>query len=445
MEAKLKHSLPIRTLEKEGIYFISLQFTDILGGIRSLLIPRRDFEDVLQEGCTFDGSSAGFVGVHESDLTLIPDITTLRIFPWGEKEKRTARVICDVYLEDGKTPFDGDPRAVLRRTAAEMKRQLGEGVEFILAPEMEFYLLIKKEDGAWAPHDQATYFSIPPYDRGAEMRKELSHALESMGIPCSKNHHEVPKGKHEINFQHGEALSIADATVTYKQVVKHMSHEKGLIASFMPKPFFGTYGTGMHVHMNLFDRKRNKNLFSKNGRTELSSLGLYFLAGLMDHARGLAGITNPSVNSYKRLVPGWEAPVYIAWGRYNRSSLLRIPASSAKALRIESRSPDASCNPYLAYSVMLAAGLDGIKRKLTPPPSVEEDIYHMSPEERKKRAIADLPGSLKEALDEAERNPLIKATLGSNLFKKFLSFKRKEWENYSTQVHPWEIETYVNV
>ena len=266
-----------------------------------------------------------------------------------------------------------------------------------------------------------------------------------MGIPCAKNHHEVPKGKHEINFRHGEALSIADATVTYKQVVKYISHEKGFIASFMAKPFFGTYGTGMHVHMNLLDQKRNKNLFSKNGRAELSSIGLSFIAGLLDHARGLAGITNPSVNSYKRLVPGWEAPVHISWGHYNRSSLLRIPASSAKALRVESRSPDASCNPYLAYSVMLAAGLDGIERKLTPPPSVEEDIYHMSPEERKKRAIEALPGSLKEALDEAEKDPVIEATLGTNLFKKFLSYKRKEWESYSTQVHPWEIETYVNV
>jgi len=445
MEAKLKRFLPIRMLEKEGIQFISLQFTDILGGIRSLVIPRRDFEDILHEGCTFDGSSAGFVSVHQSDLTLRPDITTLRVLPWGEKEKRTARVICDVYLGDGKTPFDGDPRAVLRRTLREMKRQLGEGVEFILAPEMEFYLLIKREDGSFAPHDQATYFSIPPYDRGVELRKELSHALESMGIPCAKNHHEVPKGKHEINFRHGEALSIADATVTYKQVVKYISHEKGFIASFMAKPFFGTYGTGMHVHMNLLDQKRNKNLFSKNGRAELSSIGLSFIAGLLDHARGLAGITNPSVNSYKRLVPGWEAPVYISWGHYNRSSLLRIPASSAKALRVESRSPDASCNPYLAYSVMLAAGLDGIKRKLTPPPSVEEDIYHMSPEERKKRAIEALPGTLKEALDEAEKDPVIEATLGTNLFKKFLSYKRKEWESYSTQVHPWEIETYVNV
>ncbi|NWG01320.1 MAG: type I glutamate--ammonia ligase [Syntrophaceae bacterium] len=436
---------PEKILDQEGVEFISLQFTDILGGIRSVVIPRRDFEKTIKEGCTFDGSSVGFVGVHESDLTLVPDLPTLRVFPWGARENKTARIICDVFHEDGKTPFEGDPRSVLRRTLGEMKRQIGKESEFLLAPEMEFHLLIKKEDGSFAPHDQASYYYIPPYDRGAEIRKELSHALDAMGIFCEKSNHEVPKGKHEINFQHGDALSIADVTVTYKQVVKYLAHEKGLIASFMPKPFFGTYGCGMHVHLNLFDKKNGINLFSKEGSMEFSSIGNSFIAGLLDHARGLTGITNPSVNSYKRLVPGWEAPVYIAWAKYNRSSLLRIPASSPKALRVESRSPDASCNPYLAFAVMLAAGLDGVKRKLVPPPPVEKDIYHMSTAERNTHRIASLPGTLKEALDEAEKDPLIEKTLGTNLFKKFISLKRKEWENYSTQVHPWEIETYLNV
>ena len=445
MKAKPNPIEPGKILDQEGVEFISLQFTDILGGIRSAVIPRRDFENTIKEGCTFDGSSAGFVGVHESDLTLIPDLTTLRIFPWGAKENKTARIICDVFREDGKTPFEGDPRSVLRRTLGEMKQQIGEEVEFLLAPELEFHFLIKREDGVYVTHDQASYFFIPPYDRGAEIRKELSHALDAMGILCEKNNHEVPKGKHEINFKHGDALSIADATLTYKQVVKYIVDEKGLIASFMPKPFFGTYGCGMHVHLNHFDKKKGINLFSKGESTEFSSLGVSFIAGLLDHAKGLSGITNPSVNSYKRLVPGWEAPVYIAWAKYNRSSLLRIPASSPKALRVESRSPDASCNPYLAFAVMLAAGLDGVKRKLAPPPPVEKDIYHMSPEERKTHGIGSLPGALKEALDEAEKDPLIEKTLGTYLFKKFISFKRKEWENYSTQVHPWEIETYLNV
>ena len=445
MKTRSNQPETLKKLEQEGVQFISLQFTDTIGGIRSVVIPRRDFGDTLERGCTFDGSSAGFVGVHQSDLTLLPDRDTLCILPWGTKENKTARVICDIYREDGKTPFEGDPRSVLRRVIKKMKEQLGDGAELLLAPEMEFYLLVKREDGSLVTHDQASYFFIPPYDRGAEIRKELSHALDVMGIVCEKNHHEVPKGKHEINFRHGDALSIADATITYKQVVKYISNEKGLVASFMPKPFFGTYGTGMHVHINLFDRKKARNLFSKDGTVELSPIGLSFIAGLLDHARGLSGITNPSVNSYKRLVPGWEAPVYIAWAKYNRSSLLRIPASSPKGLRVESRSPDASCNPYLAYAVILAAGLDGIKRKLVPPPPVEKDIYHMSPEERKDQGIGSLPGTLKEALDEAEKDPIIEATLGSRLFEKFLSLKRKEWEAYSTHVHPWEIETYVNV
>jgi len=445
MKTKLNRLEPLKILDQEGVAFVSLQFTDTLGAIRSVVIPKRDFEQTLKAGCTFDGSSAGFVGVHESDLTLIPDTGTLRILPWGEKEKKTARIICDVYREDGKTPFEGDPRSVLCQTVKKMKEELGEGVEFFVAPEMEFYLLVKREDGLFSPHDQAGYFFIPPYDLGAEIRKELSHASDAMGIVCGKSHHEVPKGKHEINFGHGDALSIADATITYKQVVKYIANEKGLVASFMPKPFFGTYGTGMHVHINLFDGKKGANLFSKAETAEFSGLALSFIAGLLDHARALSGITNPSVNSYKRLVPGWEAPVYIAWARYNRSSLLRVPASSPMGLRVELRSPDASCNPYLAYAVILAAGLDGIKKKLVPPPPVEKDIYHMTLEERKAEGIESLPGTLKEALDETERDPIIKATLGSRLFEKFLSLKRKEWETYCTQVHPWEIETYVNV
>lgn len=432
-------------LDQEGVEFVSLQFTDIIGGIRSVVIPRRDFEQTVEEGCTFDGSSVGFVGVHESDLTLMPDLSTLRIFPWGSKENKTARIICNVLLQDGKTPFEGDPRFILRRTIEEMKIELGKGVEFLLAPEMEFHLLIKKPDGSYAPHDQASYYYIPPYDQGAELRKELSRALDAMGILCEKNNHEVPKGKHEINFRYNDALSVADNTVTYKQVVKYIANERGLIATFIPKPFFGTYGCGMHVHLNLYDKEKGVNLFSKGEGLEFSPLGSSFIAGLLEHAKALTSITNPSVNSYKRLVPGWEAPVYIAWAKYNRSSLIRIPATSSKALRLEYRCPDASCNPYLAFAVMLAAGLDGIKRKLVPPPPVEKDIYHMSVDERKALNIESLPGNLKEALDEAERDPIIIKTLGKYLFEKFISLKRKEWENYSTQVHPWELETYINV
>jgi len=418
----------------------------VAGEIKHVLVPARDLEDVLEDGCGFDGSSAGFVPVHQSDLTLRPDPATFRILPWGEPQHRTARLLCDIYGADGNTPWPTDPRGVLKKVVRNMKREFGETWNLYLAPELEFYLLMRDEGGSYLPHDQAGYFAIPPADRGTEFRKRLSLILDSLGFVCQKNHHEVPKGKHEINFRFGPALEVADATVTYKQVVKFFASQEGLVASFMPKPFFGTYGTGMHVHLNLRDEASGENLFQGGEEGHgLSPLAVHFMAGLLAHARGLAGITNPSVNSYKRLVPGWEAPVYISWGRWNRSALLRIPVSPPTARRVEFRCPDASCNPYLAFAAMLAAGLDGIRRRLPLSPPVDENIYAMSEHERVARGIQTLPRNLEEALVCLEEDQVLREALGEELIQKFLEIKRKEWEEFSVMVHPWELERYLDV
>jgi glutamine synthetase len=436
----------LRRFDKEKIEFINLQFTDIVGEVRQVINPARDLQHILQNGLGFDGSSAKYVPVDQSDLVLKPDLKTLQILPWGRPENKTARFICDVLDKDRVTPFDADPRYILKKTIEDMRQEFGQSWDFVVAPEMEFFLLEVDEGGNYIPHDRGTYFSIPPYDKETEFRKDLSRALDSMGILCEKNHHEVPNSKHEITFRPGDALSIADATITYKQVVKFFAGEKGLIASFMPKPFDWTYGCGMHVHVNLRDRNKNLNLFyDLDSEDHFSNLARHFIAGILDHAKGLTGITNPSVNSYKRLVPGWEAPVYVAWGPTNRSVLLRIPVSDLEATRVESRNPDASCNPYLAFSAILGAGLDGIRRGLLPPPPINENIYEMSDEERRKREIENLPGNLSEALGCLKKNTVICETLGSSLMKKFLEIKEKEWREFSTHVHPWELEKYVNV
>ncbi|MBW1971472.1 MAG: glutamine synthetase [Deltaproteobacteria bacterium] len=435
----------INVVKKEKISFISLQFITIGGEIKNVITPSRDLGEVLDKGCSFDGSSAGFVPVDKSDLILLPDPNSFCILPWGEEENRTARLICDVAGNDNKE-LDTDPRFTLKRVIKEMQDEFGHSWNFSLAPELEFYLLIKKGEKDYEPSDQAGYFSIPPKDLGDEFRKKLSRILDSLGIISQKNHHEVPKGKHEINFHYGNALEVADNTITYKQVVKYYASKEGLIATFMPKPFFGTYGTGMHIHLNLVDSSKGENLFySKEEKYNLSEIGRHFLAGLLHHAKALAGITNPSVNSYKRLVPGWEAPVYISWGLFNRSALLRIPATSPENRRVEIRSPDASSNPYLAFAAILVAGLDGIRQKLELPPPINENIYAMSPEEKAKKGIKSLPGNLKEALESLEKDDVIIKSLGEELINKFLSLKWKEWEEFSVRVHPWELEKYLDV
>jgi glutamine synthetase len=432
-------------VKTQRVSFISLQFVTVAGDLRQVVLPARDIREVLEHGCGFDGSSAGFTTVEKSDLVLRPDPSTFMILPWGEERTRTARFICEVFSADGTAPMPLDPRGALKRVIEGMKREFGPEWSFCLAPELEFYLLVKDELGRFQPHDQAGYFAVEPADKGAEIRKRLSLLLDSMGFVCQKNHHEVPKGKHEINFAFGPALQIADATVTYKLAVKNLAAQHGLVATFMPKPFYGTYGTGMHVHLNLRDEAKGENLFRPSGKEEISSLGRHFMAGLLAHARALAGLTNPSVNSYKRLVPGWEAPVYIAWGRWNRSALLRIPSSTPGARRVEFRCPDASCNPYLAFAGILAAGLDGIRRSLALPDPVELNIYTMTPDERRSRGIGTLPRDLEEALECLEADRALREAVGEEIISRFLQIKRREWEDFATAVHPWELERYLDV
>ena len=436
----------LKRIADDQITFLNFQFTTIDGSIRQLINPARDLETLLRNGLGFDGSSCKYVPVNDSDLFLKPDLSTYRVLPWGKQENRTARFICDVYRGEGTEPFPGDPRGVLKRAVKDMKEEFEEGWDLLLAPEIEFFLLEKDEAGNYVPHDRASYFEIPPYDKGTEFRKDLSRALDAMGVPAEKNHHEVPVGKHEITFGHSDALITADNTMTYRQVVKYFAGEKGLIATFMPKPFVWTYGCGMHVHLNLKDSRKGVNLFVDETKEQgLSDIARHFIAGLLNHARALAGITNPSVNSYKRLVPGCEAPVYVSWGFNNRSSLLRIPASSRKALRVETRNPDSSCNPYLAFTALLAAGLDGIRRNLEPPAYINDNIYALSAQEKRERGIEELPGNLKGALEALKDDKVIMDALGTTLVEKFLEIKEKEAQEFATTVHPWELEKYIDV
>ncbi|MBW1955236.1 MAG: glutamine synthetase [Deltaproteobacteria bacterium] len=435
-----------KRIREDRVAFVHFQFTTLDGKFRQLVHPARNIESLLEKGLGFDGSSCKYVPVNQSDLTLKPDPTTYQVLPFGDVENKSARLICDVFTGDGSRPFEADPRGLLKKTVAGMQSEFSPGWAFMVAPEIEFFLLEKNEKGEYIPSDRASYFDIYPYDKGAEFRKDISRALDAMGIVTEKNHHEVPSGKHEITFAYADALSVADQTMTYRQVVKHMAAQKGLIGSFMPKPFVWTYGCGMHVHLNLKDAAAGANLFYDPRNTDgLSDIARHFIAGLLDHAWGLTGITNPSVNSYKRLVPGWEAPVYISWGFGNRSSLLRIPEGDPQAMRVETRNPDSSCNPYLAYAALLIAGLDGVRRRLDPPAPVNDNIYALTPEERRRRGIQDLPGDLREALNAFASDRVLCNAFGDAFVSRFLDIKGKDVKAFSTTVHPWELEKYVHV
>ena len=431
---------------KKGVQFVDLEFVDIAGMPKMCEITAEGLEGVLQGGTWFDGSSIeGFARIAESDMFLVPDPSTWAPLPWtGNK---TARVICDVY-SDEKTPFAGDPRNVLRRQLA---RAAEMGFEYKVGPELEFFIFKGMNgEGAAASahvHDEAGYFDLATRDAAVELRQEIVPALEKMGMRIEKSHHEVAQGQHEIDFAYGNALPIADAVLTYKTTVKTLSKKYGLYASFMPKPVFGINGSGMHVHQSLW--KDGKNLFY-DGQNEywLSKTAMQFIAGLMEHSRALAAITNPTVNSYKRLVPGYEAPVYICWGRINRSALIRIPrnlAGKEKGTRIECRFPDPSCNPYLAFAAMLAAGLDGIERNLEPPKPVEERVYGYEEEKRRTLGIRTLPESLQEASFELASDKVIADALGAHVVERLLTVQKKDWDGYKTQVTQWEKDRYFGV
>ncbi len=434
----------LRLAHERHVSFILLQFTDILGVAKAVTIPIDQLEKALNRELMFDGSSIhGFVRIEESDMYLWPDPDTFAILPWlGNGDGAVARLICDVADPEGN-PFEGDPRFVLKKVCAQAA---AEGYTFMTGPEAEFFLFLRNPDGtpSTATHDQASYFDLAPIDAGELARREMVVALQSMGFEVERSSHEVAPGQHEIDFRYAEAVTTADRLMTFKLVVKSIAHRHGLHATFMPKPIYGVNGSGMHVHQSLFRGDKNA-FYDPSAPYQLSRTAMHFLAGLLAHARAITAVCNPTVNSYKRLVPGYEAPVYIAWSQRNRSPLVRVPAKRGQSTRFELRSPDPAANPYLAMAVMLAAGIDGIKRGLVPPDPVDRNIFEMTPRERAEARIDSLPGSLEEALDALAEDEVIKAALGEHVFTHFTEAKRIEWDVYRKQVHPWELEQYISV
>jgi glutamine synthetase len=437
-----KNASDVLALAKEqNVRFVRLQFSDVLGMVKNVDIPVSQLPKALDGQIMFDGSSIeGFVRIEESDMLLRPDPATFAIFPWDEGQGRTARLICDVCHPDG-TPFEGDPRSTLKRVLGEAQKM---GFTMMVGSEPEFFLFERGPDGkpTTKPSDHGSYFDLVPLDRSEACRRDITAALMEMGFDIEAAHHEVAPGQHEIDFKYADAVTTADNISTFRFVARTIALKHNLWASFMPKPVFGVAGSGMHLHQSLF--RGDENAFhDPNGPHELSDLCRSYIAGLLEHAPAYTAICNPLVNSYKRLVPGYEAPVYIAWSLANRSPLVRVPARRGKSTRVELRSPDPSCNPYLALAVTLAAGLDGIKRNLTPPERVERNLYEMSREERAEEGIAALPGNLISALEALKKDDVIQAALGEHLLLAFLEAKQIEWDIYRSQVHAWELDQYL--
>ena len=432
----------IKLVKEQDVQFIRLQFTDIFGALKNVAITAGQLEKALDNKCMFDGSSIeGFVRIEESDMYLRPDTNTFVVFPWRPQTGKVARLICDVYNPDG-TPFAGDPRYVLRKTI-EKAAKMGFDT-FNVGPECEFFLFLTDSEGnpTTITHDNAGYFDLGPVDLGENARRDMCLALEEMGFEVEASHHEVAPGQHEIDFKYTDALTAADAILTFKLVVKTIAQRHGLHATFMPKPIFGIAGSGMHVNTSLF--KNGKNIFfNEKDPLQLSQEAYWFIGGLMKNMRSMAALTNPLVNSYKRLVPGYEAPVYIAWSARNRSPLIRVPAARGSATRLELRCPDPSCNPYLALTAILAAGLDGIENKIQPPVPSNKNIFNMTEEERLADGIGELPGSLEEAILEMSESSFIKAVLGEHIFTKYIEAKQEECNAYKTRISKWEIDSYL--
>ena len=431
-----------RMVEEEDVEFIRLQFTDIFGTLKNIAITSSQLEKALDNKCMFDGSSVeGFVRIEESDMYLYPDYDTFEIFPWRPQQGKVARLICDVYTPDGK-PFEGDPRWILKKTIKEANEM---GYRFDVGPECEFFLFHTDDNGlpTTLSHEKAGYFDLGPNDLGENIRRDMVLTLEDMGFEIEASHHEVAPAQHEIDFKYDEALKTADNIQTFKMTVKTIAKRHGLYATFMPKPKFGISGSGMHINMSLATEE-GKNIFAdENGKIGLSDDAYHFIAGIMKHARGMSAITNPLVNSYKRLVPGYEAPVYIAWSAKNRSPLIRIPASRGNGTRVELRNPDPTANPYLVLALCLAAGLDGIKNKIEVSESVDCNIYEMTPGERRAAGIENMPADLKEAVDCLVADEFLCSVLGEHITTKYVEAKMKEWENYTTRVSQWEIDEYL--
>lgn len=431
----------IRMVEENEVEFIYMQFTDIFGQLKNIAITRSQIAKAVNNQLMIDGSSIeGFTRIHESDQYLHPDLDTFAILPWRPQQGKSARLICDVYNPDG-TPFVGDPRGTLKRL---LKRAADMGYSLNVGPELEFFLFETDENGRPTTRtgDEAGYFDLGPLDHGDSTRREIVYALEALGFEIEASHHEVAAGQHEIDFKYADALTAADNIMTFRMVVKTIAQQNGLHATFMPKPIFGIAGSGMHTNMSLF--RDGKNIFADpDDKRGLSKEAYSYIAGLLAHVKGMALITNPLVNSYKRLVPGYEAPCYLAWSASNRSALIRIPAARGQSTRVELRCPDPSCNPYLALAVCLAGGLDGMEKDMTPPEEITENIYAMDEETRAAHGIDNLPGSLDEAMTEYLADPLMSATLGEHISTQYIAGKRREWNEYCTRVSNWEVEKYM--
>jgi len=431
----------LRMCEKLDVRFLRLQFTDIMGVNKNVEVPRSQFEKALDGQIMFDGSSIeGFVRIEESDMLLAPDLDTFRVFPWGAEDGLVARLICDIQNPDG-SPFAGCPRSALKRQLARAKKL---GYELMAGCEAEFFLFYKDAEGnaTTVTHDTAGYFDLGPVDRGERARRLMVADLEEMGFEVEAAHHEVAPGQHEVDFKYADALKTADDLTTFKLVVRSAAERYDLVASFMPKPIFGQNGSGMHTHQSLFKGEKNA-FYDPKAQWELSKVALSYIAGLIKHARGFCAVTNPLVNSFKRLVPGYEAPVNVAWSMRNRSPMIRIPDRRGTGTRCELRMPDPASNPYLALAVQLAAGLDGVEKKLVPPDPVNKNIFTMTVRERRHHKIDDLPRDLHEALDVLEKDEVVVAALGEHIAGRFIEAKRAEWSEYISRVSEWEIEKYL--
>jgi glutamine synthetase len=439
--AKTKKDV-MEIVKENNVKFIRLWFTDILGQLKSFAITSEELDTAFDEGMGFDGSSIkGYARIDESDMLAKPDPTTFQLIPWRPKEQAVGRMFCDIMNPDG-TPYEGDPRYALKRNLARLKEH---GYTFNLGPELEFFYF--EDSNGTKVLDKGGYFDLTTLDAASDLRRETVLTLEDMGIKVEYSHHEVAPSQHEIDLLYSEALQMADNVMTYRIVVKEVASKYGCYATFMPKPIYGQNGNGMHTHQSLF--KGDTNVFyDANDQYYLSDIAKHYIAGILKHAPEITAFANQWVNSYKRLVPGYEAPVYIAWARRNRSALVRVPLykpGKEKATRIELRSPDPACNPYLAFSVMLAAGLEGIEKKYELPEPVEKDIYELSVEERKELGIGSLPGNLIQAIEKVEQSAVVKKALGDHIFNNFIMNKKIEWNEYRTQVHPYELEKHLSI